>query len=447
MSSTPEINEFDPTIIPFQKSVLKYLRKEHDFSNGAAQVLLSGSVGSAKSLLMAHIIATHALMYPNAGILVGRRTLRDLKNTIWAMLLSHAPMFYQYWNKSEMKISLPNGSIIYGVSWDDGKFDKFRSYEISLACIEELTENPTGDVYKEILMRIGRSKGVKENAFICATNPDSPAHWAYEYFIDNESENRKVFYSKTEDNPFLPKWYLKQLRAELDPKMAKRMLYGEWIEISKDQVYYNYVNDRNFIDMNYKWKNEPICIMHDFNIGKNKPMSSAAGQYINDIFHIGKNYIVDGARTIDILDVMAESGIFDLPNNNIFVFGDASGRNNDTRSLRDDYDIIEKYLSNYVRKDGVPLEVHMMVPRKNPPVRRRHNVVNSHFLNDNNEVRLFLYKGCERTAKGFRLTQFKKDGFIEDDSLPEQHVTTAVGYWVDYVINKHGAERSKVIQL
>ena len=230
-ASVPKLQEFDPYRVPYQIKVLALIRREYNYQLGPLEILLSGSVGSAKSLLLAHIIVTHALMFPGAGILVGRRVHRDMKNTIWAMILKHYPDFKPYWNRSDTTIRLPNGSIIYGVSWDKGDYDKFRSYELSLAVIEELTENETIDMIHEIKMRLGRAQGVSENLLICATNPDSPSHPAHEYFIDNASESRRVFYSTTEDNPFLPKWYIESLKKTLDPKMAERMLYGKWLEL------------------------------------------------------------------------------------------------------------------------------------------------------------------------------------------------------------------------
>lgn len=447
-SSTPTIDEFDPTIIPSQYEVMKLVRKDYDYSKGCLEILLSGSLGSAKSILVAHLIATHALMNPGAGILVGRRTLKDLKNTIWKTLLTHCPQFYQYWNKAEMKINLPNSSIIYGVSWDDGNYEKFRSYELSMGAIEELTENKDKKLYDEIKNRVGRCLHVKETLMIGATNPDSPSHWAHPYFIERPAESRRVIYSKTYDNPFLPKWYVRQLKENLDPKMALRMIEGQWVEIHTDQVYYNYDEQRNFVNEKYQFEDAPICLYHDFNIGHGKPMSAGCGQYIDGMFHLAKEYVVEGARTGDIMEEIADSGVLDQSSNIIYVYGDASGKNNDTRSLKDDYEIIRKFLSNYERKDGRNLEVLINVPTKNPPIRRRHNTVNASFLNDNNEIRLKLYQGCERTSKGFKLTQLKTSGsLIEDDSLPEQHITTAVGYWVDFVVNRESGESSKVIQL
>jgi hypothetical protein len=112
-----------------------------------------------------------------------------------------------------------------------------------------------------------------------------------------------------------------------------------------------------------------------------------------------------------------------------------------TRSIKSDYDIIEGFLSKYSKT----LNFEMRVPRSNPPLRRRHNLVNAYFSNENNQVRLLVYD--KWVDKGFRLTAFKKgSGLIEDDNLPEQHVTTAIGYMIDYDVNKI-SEESEMIQL
>lgn len=436
-SSTPVLEEFDPTIIPFQYKVVKLIRSDFDFKKGALEILLSGSVGSAKSLLLAHLIATHAIMNPGSGILVGRRTLKDMKNTIWATLLRHFPLLMDYWNKADMTIRLPNKSIIYGVSWDDGNYNKFRSYELSMAVIEELTENKDKEIYDEIRMRVGRCPHVKENLLICATNPDSPSHWAYKYFVANETDSRKVFYSKTSDNPFLPAWYIEQLRDTLDEKQAMRMLEGKWIEIAQDVVYYSFDSSVNFINEDYYFnKYVPIDIMHDFNIGRNKPMSLAVGQVINSVFHVAKTILLEGASTQNILDELADSGVLDLECPLFRVFGDASGSHKDTRNNRSDYEIIKDFLSRYKTKNGRAINFEMQIARSNPPIRERHNLINGLFKSASGKTRMFIYKQAKDSVEGFRLTQYKKGAnLVEDDSLREQHVTTAIGYWAHKVEN------------
>jgi hypothetical protein len=432
-SAVPTIEQFDPYKVPYQIDVITLIRRDYNYNLGPLEILLSGSVGSAKSLLLAHIVATHVIIYPGAGVLVGRRVHKDMKNTIWAMILKHYPALRQYWNKSDTTIRLPNGSIIYGVSWDKGDYDKFRSYELSLAVIEELTENDTMDMVTEIRMRLGRAQEVRENLLICATNPDSPSHPAYQYFIEGASDTRKVFYSKTEDNPFLPKWYIESLRKTLDHKQALRMLKGQWIEINKDNVYYAYEDENNYRDYVYKWDlSKPIDLFLDFNNSKSgKPMSVGAGQYINGQYHLAKTWIIGGMRTLDMMDEVANDGYLDMGFPMVRFFGDASGRHGDTRSNKPDWDLIENFIANYRPKHRAYLDYEIEVPAANPAIKARHNLVNGLCINDLKQSNLFIYKEAKDLAKGLRLTQLKKDSrLIEDDSLREQHITTALGYYV-----------------
>lgn len=395
----PTIEEFNPTKIPFQYEVIKHVRLSK-YDDGVSEILLSGSVGSAKSLLMAHLAVTHCLLYPKANVLIGRKSLPSLRDTLLQMIVDHIGTCVSYeFNQTRGQITFPNGSRIFCYSWSDKKYKKVRSYALSMACIEELTENEDGEFYKEILMRLNRVNHVKEKLIICATNPDSPSHWAYKWFISKPTKNRKVFYSKTDQNPFIDRAYISSLRDMLSPKEARRMLEGEWLELLANIIYYNYSSERNFLKdtiyhINYAY---PIDLMFDFNIGVGKPMSCALGQFINDSYHIFKKVIVKGARTLDILEEIHAKEL--IPKGcKIRIFGDASGRSRDTRNIKSDYEIINKFIVN-----NITSQYEECVPLANPAIRLRHNLVNATFLNDNKKVSLFLYAGCDDIDEGFKI--------------------------------------------
>jgi hypothetical protein len=299
---------------------------------------------------------------------------------------------------------------------------------------EELTENNEEDkeAFMTLKARLRRLPHVKENVLIAATNPDAPSHWVYKYFFEEKQDTKFVFKSVTSDNPFLDPIYIEQLKRDLDPRAIQRYIYGEWIELQKDQVYYNYSQERNFKKYFEFKAGEELNLCHDFNIGHGKPMSAAAIAKRNGIYHAFKAFHVEGARTLDIMEEIASSGLLDLCGK-VCVYGDASGKHNDTRSIKTDYDIILHFLQNYKTKDGRSLKVELRIPRANPPIRRRHNLVNAYFMNDNKEVRLFVYD--KWIDEGFRLPTFKKNGdMVEDDgpAYPFQHATTAIGYLLDY---------------
>lgn len=441
----PALTEFDPFNIKWQGELVTDVRNNLDYTKGTHEILLSGSVGSAKSAIMAHLGITHCLFYPKAKCLVTRRSRPDLEETIWTELVNHIEGCLTEGhdfeiNQAKLKISFSNGSEIITRTFADKRYKKFRSLILSMALIEELTENDDMEFYKEIRMRVGRATHVPEHLMISATNPGDPDHPAYDYFIQSTNPLRHVYYSVTSDNPYLPQTYVDGLRESMSPREAKRMLEGQWIELSKDVIYYNYSSEKNFIKQSREIDRRfPIDLMFDFNIAANKPMSAAMGQYIDKKYHIIKTYIIEGARTLDIMEEMESDKIFNY--DTLFrVFGDASGKNRDTRSKRSDYDIIQDFLKNKVR-------YQMKVPVSNPPVRKRHNIVNATCENDKKEVRLFIYKDAKNADKGMRLTKLlPNSNYVENDSFEFQHITTAIGYYI-CANEVNSNRRTKTIQL
>lgn len=435
----PALNEFDPRLIPYQFKVLKDIRKNFDYkAHSFHEILLSGSVGSAKSALIAHVAATHCLLYPGARFCLARRAMPDLKRTIFQSVLDHISCLDEddyTVNETKASIKFSNGSEIISTSWADKRGKKARSLQLSGIGFEEVTENDDDDkkAYMELRLRVNRLPKIPEQIIIAATNPDAPSHWAYKHWIASEEKNRHVYYSVTSDNPFLPTTYIDQLKRDLDPKMAERMLYGKWIEIEDEVVYYAYSRERNFKNEDYQVRKElPVYFSYDFNIGTGKPMSMVFFQIVGDTFHFFDEIVIEGARTENTLEEAANRGLFDL-STTYFCNGDAAGKHRDTRSNQSDYDIIDNFMRRYKRKDGTVLRYERRIPSSNPPIRDRHNIVNAYCLNLNKQVRLYVYKKCVTLDEGFRLVKLRQGSqYIEDDSKFYQHITTAAGYAIHH---------------
>jgi len=462
---------FNPKIIPYQYRVIYDIKKVYDYSNGPHFIMLSGSIGSAKSTLLAWLAIKHATEFSGAGILIGRKSLVDLRDTIFQeildMLEGALDEGKDFWvNHTRLTITFKNGSTIMSRSWHDRKFKKFRSLKLSMIVIEELTENNSKDwqFFNEVIGRLGRAKDknnktIPENIFIAATNPDDPSHEAHKFFIkdsqkvgnyafktDNDGNvNIHTYYSLTEQNPFLPSWYHASLRKKYDAKMVRRMLYGEWLFISTDVVYYNYdpeIHRSKGLVINRKL---PIRLSFDFNIAKGKPMSScmlqfdplASNKRLNDMrFTFFDEVAIEGARTIDAMDELQGKGIFDQKHNpKIIIHGDQTGTRSDSRGVRSDYDIIERYLANYVRKDGLMLDYDIDLPSVNPPVRTRHNIANGQLMNADKESSVIIDDKCYFIDSGFSNTRLAENSkYMEDQSTEGQDISTAVTYAIHYCI-------------
>ncbi len=386
---------------------------------------------------MAHVAVTHCLFNPGARFLLGRQSMPALKATILADVINHiSPDLREgrdYWfNQTTGMIRFSNKSQIVCWSWSDGRFHKVRSVRLSGAAIEEGTESDTDEAYTAIKLRVGRLPHVKENIIITATNPENPGHWLYKHFHigtpETRPKTRHVYYSVTTDNPFLPPQYIEQLKRDLDPKLARRMIYGEWIEISGEVIYYNYDRSVNYSTDAYRVDpSQPIILAWDFNIGHGKPMSCCLMQHIGGHFHVFAEAVLEGANTANILEEL-ESRQFLRPEWTFIVCGDAAGKNRDTRSSRSDYEIITKFLSDRA------LRYTFAVPAANPPIRLRHNRVNAFCRNSLGDSRLTVYSTAPTVDEGLRLVKLKEGGqYLEDDSKRYQHVTTALGYAIVFL--------------
>lgn len=379
----------------------------------------------------------------------------DLKRTLWREIIEHIQedfiegVHYTI-NRSSMVLRWRNGSEIICLSWADQLFGKFRSLNLSMIAFEEVTEDDAtpGELnyqaFKALKSRLRRLPHVKQNLFIGASNPSSPSHWAYKYFIEGQEQyaTRKVFYSRTEDNPFLDPIYIQQLRQDLSPKEAERYLDGRWVEIAGEVVYYEYRSAEQFRRREYRVDpSYPVILSYDFNIGEGKPLSMCVGQYIADEFHWFDEVVINGARTADSIDELSAKGLL-RQDWTYQICGDASGKNRDTRSNRSDYEIIRQAL------DGLGIRYQYMVPLANPPVRTRHNRVNAYCRNAAGQTRLWVYEKAKTLDEGFRLVKLKPGAqYIEQDRDAYQHITTAAGYAITMLTTQAQRSAQRTVQL
>jgi PBSX family phage terminase large subunit len=458
VTSTPDFFSFNPKLIPYQYNVIYDIKKRYDYSIGPHYVLLSGSVGSAKSTLLAWLLIKHCTEFDGARALIGRKAMPDLKDTLFQKIIEMLTNAFvegkDYTvNLTSSAIRFSNGSEIISRSWHDKKYTKFRSLELSMIAIEELTENSNKEMafFVEAMARLGRLPHVPENIFIAATNPDDPSHKAHEFFIKDakrvgdvahKGRDKHTYYSVTSSNPFLPKWYIESLKEKYDAKMIRRLLFGEWLYINSDVIYYNYSPEKHLVD-EVKINNRlPIRITFDFNITKGKPMSSTAfifnpkADNINSKrFSFFDEVAVDGARTLEAVEEWQGKGIFDLPHNpEIIIHGDASGKAGSSKSINSDYEQIENWLANYCRKDGDTLQYSIEVPESNPSLRDSHNIVNGLLENANGVVSIEVARKCEYVDKGFLNTRLKENAsYLEDQTTEGQDMSSAARYGLWYV--------------
>lgn len=452
MSTVPSFSQYDPRLIDWCWKFYQTIENDPLIRNyNPDESLLpiyinSGAVGSAKTLTAVHKAVKHVLHSPDARFLICRRAHSDLKETVWQDLLDHLEGDFEeevdyIYDRSKLTIKFLGGGKIITKSWADGRIKKLGSMNLSAGLMEEGAENSSDEfrqAFSILLTRIGRvnplNSSVKENFFIINTNPDDPDHFMFTNLIDDPSKSHyvRVFYSKTEDNPFLPRSYSRTIRETYDSKTCERLLEGKWHYISQgDTIYYSYKDQIHYKkDSDYSYKfHLPLVITFDFNISAGKPMSCAVGQAVpkGDRFHyhFSEDCIMEGTKTEDILNELLSRGIFENFRE-VHIYGDRNGWSGDTRGVCD-YDIISRWFSRHCPH----IDADVVATRSaNPALKSRHNLVNGLLMNYERQSFITVYRKAEGIRKGFMQTVLQKSAQYKEKETYYQHVSTAVGYFL-----------------
>ena len=194
-----------------------------------------GGAGSGKSFGATQKILLKALKY-RRKVLVIRKIQRTIKDSIWALMISHlhSSGFYSACrvNRSDFEIELPNGSIFLFKGLDDPEKIKSIS-DITDIVIEEATEL-TEDDFTQLNLRLRAL--VDDLQIYLMFNPISKKNWVYDYFFVRALPlNVKVVKTTYQDNKFLSDEYRAELERLKDRNPAYYRIYclGEFATLDK----------------------------------------------------------------------------------------------------------------------------------------------------------------------------------------------------------------------
>lgn len=401
---------------------IKLLPHQYEFlSRDDKFLLLCGGIGSGKSFTGAHYIIKRVLDFPNALHFIGANSYSQLRDSTLSALfgvLQDMGIPFSY-NQNHGMLEFCKGRVLCKTM---DNYNMLRGIEIASFWLDEVR-----DLKQEAFdMIMGRLRDKKASTLQgrLTTSP-SGYNYLYDYFDSKGEKNTSDFgivIASSYANKHLPAGYIDSLRNQYSEKFFRQEILGEFINISTDVVYYAFDEQLSIIDTYEISYRDPICISYDFNIGVGKPMSVALFQYRSGTFYFFDEVVVEGTRTEDTLDEMEGRKIFEKSRHYI-VHGDASGNSRSTNYNRTDYDIIRKRLGN------MDVSYEIDVQSANPPVRKRHVIVNGQLKNANGITSVKITKNCKTIIKGLKQTKLRdRAAYVEDDSDSFQHVTTALGY-------------------
>ena len=221
-----EIKGIDKWILPVYKcEMLNYHTRTNVYYGGA---------GSGKSHFVVQKMIIKALRMKRKMLII-RKVGATIKSSIWDMfmvILNQMPQVIQTANKSEMTITLVNGSILLFKGLDDP--EKIKSIQgITDIVIEEATEL-TLDDFTQLNLRL-RSKE-PHNQIHMMFNPVSKANWVYGYFFEHGTpDDTVIMHTVYSDNVHLPDEYIKSLKEleKRNPAYYKIYVLGEFATLDK----------------------------------------------------------------------------------------------------------------------------------------------------------------------------------------------------------------------
>lgn len=379
---------------------------------------------SGKTERAKRFLARQAMWYPNEKYFAAAPTYAQAKKIWWDDLkkLTLSCTHLKKPSESELKIYLPNGTEIHiigldqpqrieGVDWTGGVIDeiadvKGESLEANIMPALN-TVNPLRPYYRAWCWFIGVPDGLNHyyNMAQYAQNSGDP-QWGYFHWTSEEILPPDVIESAKRTMP--KKQYNQEYKASFETASGK--IYDEYSKVN--------------LTLESILPHEELHWTHDQNY---TPLSSSVVVIRKGIPYILNEIVLESAISSQSATEFVEK-FKAHKNKKVYIYGDPSGQNGQKHGHKSDYDDIETVL----KKHGWTFE--RRVKAKHPAIKDRQNAVRARIKNANDEIGLYVNSiTAPWSHKGLSTVQVKEgSSFQEDQKNKYQHITTAIGYFIDW---------------
>lgn len=326
-------------------------------------------------------------------------------------------------SESDLIIYLPNGSEIHvigldkpqrieGIPWTGGGIDEFAdikadSWEANIYPALN-TVNPTRPDYRAWCWLLGVPDGLNHYYDLC------------QLAEAGVSDQYKVFHWMTAE-------IFPEMAAEARKIMSKKQYNQEFeasFETANGKIYEDYSKD-NYTNAVIE-PHEQLHWMHDQNF---TPLSSSVAVIRNG----DEVYLLDEIVLISAVSRQSAQEFVEKfknhQNKHVKIYGDPAGRAGEKHGHNSDYNDIEDVL----KANGWTFE--RRVKRAHPAIKDRQNAVRAKIKTADGRISLFVNpQTAPWSHKGLATVQLQEgSAFQEDQKNQYQHITTAIGYFVDYL--------------
>lgn len=396
----------------------------------------SGPIGSGKSQALCH--EAIRLTYQNAGRqgLIGAPTfpmLRDATQQTFFDLLNSNKLPYEYNKADNVLVMKDSGSRIIFRPVDD--FERLRGTNLAWFGLDELTYTP-----EEAWLRLeGRLRDPKAKR-LCGFAVWTPKgyDWVYQRFISDPKPGYEAVMASPFENRFLLKQvpdFYERLKGSYDEKFFQQEALGQYLNQQGGRVYRSFDRVANVKEVTAD-PSLPLLWALDFNTD---PMSSVVAQ-----IHRGNVFVLDEivlrhASTEEACERFQAT--FGNHGAGMAIYGDASGNTKQTTG-NSDYEMIRAYFRGKGSAD-----IAYKVPKANPHVRERVNLMNAKLKSAAGEIHLLVHPRCKELIKDFEQVSYQEDSnqIDKDRNRHRTHLSDALGYlvWQECQPSQSIGERSE----
>lgn len=428
-------------------------------------ILAGGAAGGGKSYLGSAWLIIQSMRYEDTRWVLGRKTLKMLRestlNTL-INLLKEWGIPYNF-NQVNLDITFENGSKIIlkelATLPSDPEFERFGSSEYTGAFIDEVSEIDEKAV--EVLASRLRWK-VAENGLkpklLMSCNPT--INWVRSRFVQDddgmpkELEPYECYVPFTvDDNPNekFREEYINLLNKIKDVQTRERLRYGNWNFVdSNDAAFYSGFDGSTHLITDLKSKvydrSKPLHIAFDFNVW---PFLSSLVCQVDAAKK--KIYILEEVLGKPELKQNKTGPTCELilkrykgHSGGCFVYGDPSGRKEDTRTVEghNDFYIIQRILG--VKLGGRAIK---RVPKAAPPVHLRGQWINELFSDNLDGWEILIDMKCRKLTEDLIYGLSDEDGGKDKTKVKDpktgvkyekyHHLSDALDYLLCEVLKKN----------
>lgn len=278
---------------------LQLFDKQLDFftDKGSRLNFLTGSVRSGKTFVSLWKFAMTVLESPREyEFIMCGKTITSLKRNCLYLLESMVGRSnFRFHTTSKEAILFGHKIYLEGAN-DERSENKIRGMTLGGAYCDEITLYPKSFV-QMLLSRLS----LRDAQLFATCNPDNPHHYIKQEFIDSDELDISVWHFRIDENIFLDRDYVEQIKKEYSGVFYQRYILGEWVR-AEGVIYKAFANDYKAFTKTRKDKLPrfgAIVIGVDFGDSRSATTFVAVGLTMKykEVYILDEYYSIDASQT------------------------------------------------------------------------------------------------------------------------------------------------------